>query len=124
MWLEGRGFKEGNGTDSHSVVVVEGAPGLRLYLKGLRECLLGVKQSFPGEQGFVGEAWVLKNNHPNSAALQKVYLPLLSHSQAGHKARLCFVTSPPGSHDFPGCTARGGQRWRISSESLQGQARE
>ena len=80
MWLEGRGFKEGNGTDSHSVVVVEGAPGLRLYLKGLRECLVGVKQSFPGEQGFVGKAWVLKNNHPNSVALQKVYLPLLSHS--------------------------------------------
>lgn len=116
--------KKGSGTDSHSVVVVEGAPGLRLYLKGLRECLVGVKQSFPGEQGFVGDAWVLKNNYPNSEALQKVYLPPLSHSQAGHKVCLCFVTSAPGSRDFPGCTARGRQRWRIASESLQCQARE
>ena len=56
IWLEGWGFKKVSGTDSHSVGVLEGAPGLRLYLKGLREGLLGVKQSFPGEQGFVGEA--------------------------------------------------------------------
>ena len=76
IWLEGWGFKKVSGTDSHSVGVLEGAPGLRLYLKGLREGLLGVKQSFPGEQGFVGEAWVLKNNHPISAAFRKVYLPL------------------------------------------------
>ena len=100
--------------------VLEGAPGLRL--KGLGECLLGVKQSFPGEQGFVGEAWVLKNNHPNSAAFRKVYLPLLSHPEAGHKARLCLVTSRPGSPDFPGCSAgegRGGgsHKWGSSGPS-------
>lgn len=57
MWPEGHGFAEDDdGMGSHSVVVVEGVPGLRLYLKGLKELLTVMKQNFPGEQGFVGEA--------------------------------------------------------------------
>ena len=57
MWPEGRGSEEDDGIGIHSVVVVvEGVPGLRLHLKGLRECLTVTKQNFPGELGFVGEA--------------------------------------------------------------------
>ena len=41
MCLEGHGFKKGDGTASHSVVVAADAPGLRIYLKRLRECLTG-----------------------------------------------------------------------------------